>query len=323
MLDTLPPQTKLLLVAGVAYLFFRDKSGKDDVPFPLLTADSPPGAGAGLGPAAPQFGTDGGAAPRRYEGGIPGARTWESASDTIQVKRPPFWGVVGCCRAWATAGPSVRGASSGGGAMESPRSTTARRCGCRAPTGQAGSRSWFLPIEQAARQSLQPDVEVTPEQAARYRLTGEGAGSLVEVPGFVHDGVAWVVTSRTRNWWPIADENPDVLYLVSTAGRCAYHVPTGRVLTPGAWRPRYKGQTVAPNPDPWAVDPWHAWMLGQQGGRRSAPLQADGNRVLVDFVAPPYMAAFLAKPAVVLPFTPKSPATTMKKPAKVAGRPKG
>lgn len=316
MLDTLPPVAKLALVAGAGWFLFKPKGeeGEQD-PFEHVPGGAP---GYDPGAAGPQYGQDGGAAPRRYEGGIPGAEQWDPDKDTIQVKLPPWWGVVGCCRAWATAGPSVRGAKAGGGPMVSPRSSAGKRCGCRPPDGGARSRTWFLPIEQAARRNTQPDCEVTPAQAEQYVLAGDGAGRIVEVRGFVHEGVAWVVSKQSRVWWPITDENPDVIYLVSTLGRCAYHKPSGRVLAPHAWRPQYKHKTIQASANPWDVDPWRAWAMGQQGGRGSAPLHADGNRVPVDFVGPPLLAAFLAKPIIVLPFTAKSSETKMKKPAKKA-----
>ena len=131
--------------------------------------------------------------------------------------------------------------------------------------------------------------------------------------------MAWGITRKQRNWWMITDENPEIIYLKSTLGRAAYHIPTGRNVAPGDWRPLYKGQAIQPSRDPWAVDPWLAWSMGQRGGRGSAPLQADGNRVLVDFVGPAYLQAFLDAPVVVLPFAPKTSKTTMQKPAKQTG----
>lgn len=316
MLDTLSPTAKLAVVGLTAWWLLKPKKGEDGQDFAPEMVPGGPNYEAG-----PQYGQDGGAAPRRYEGGIPGAQQWDADSDTIRVKLPPFHAIVGCGKAWATPGPSIRGAKAGGGPMVSPRSSAGRRSNCRPPDGRPGSRTWFMPAEQAARRGPQPDCEVTPAQAEQYVLAGEGAGRIVEVRGFVHEGVAWVDTRQSRIWWPITDENPDVVYLVSVLGRCAYHKPTGRVLAPTAWKPQYKHQTIEANPNPWDVDPWRAWALGQQGGRGRAPLHADGNRVQVDFVGPPWLAAFLAKPIIVLPFTPKSAETKMKKPAKkVSGK---
>lgn len=311
--------TRFLLLGGLGWFLFKGDNEASPPPG-FVPAPGDGGFAGGSTPtatAAPQYGVDGGATQRRYDEGVPGAQTWRYLSDTVTVLLPPWWGVRGCCGAWATATPSVRGARHGGGEMYSPRHGNSRACQCKVP-GQGG-RPWWQPIEAVARRGNAPDTEVTPADATRWHIAGEGAGSPREVKGFVHEGTAWLVTSEARTWSEIHDANPDVVYLVSVRGRAAYHIPTGRNVAPNDWQPRWNGEPCPPNPNPWDVEPWRGWMMGR-GKRGQTPLEADrSDGVLkLDFVAPPCMAAFLAKPVMFLPFSPKSPETRMKKPAKKA-----
>lgn len=304
---------RLLLLAAGAYLL--NEQGEEEAPpalppgygyGPPTVPGGPPTIVPGGAPAAPgatgplpQLDINAGTNPIRLEQAA-GASAWRPELDYIEVLTPPAWGVVGCCRAWATAYPSVRQARSGGGTMFSPRGAPSS-CGCKSP-GQAGGRTWWMPVEQEARRGNVPAVEVAPDDA-RWRLAGEGAGRRVRMKGFVHDGIAWIVGGR--NFESVFDADPNVVYVKSVLGRAAVDVRTMR--PPRAWQVTYKGNPNVPsNPDPWAVAPWADWMAGR-GQRGNTPLEADmaGGRIPWDFVGPVYRWAFEQLPIVTLPFQPK------------------
>lgn len=299
---------RLIILAAGAYLLLNedDAEAAPELPpgygyGPPLVPGGPPTIVPGAPGGGPAQSLDiyQGANPTRASGPM-GAAAWMPARDYVDVLTPPAYGVVGCCAAWATAYPTVRGARSGGGVMASPKSTKGRGCGCKA-AGQAGSRSWFMPVEQANRRPghVPPHSEVAPGEG--FNLVGDGAGVLTRMRGFIHDGVAWVIGGR--NWLPMTDANPNVVYITSNLGRAAYDTVRAHQLRPNEYQPLYKGKPVPADPNPWNVSPWREWMNGEAGGRGGVPLEADlaGGRLDWDFVGPPWVDAFMRLPVVPLP----------------------
>lgn len=315
MLDSLSPNQKLLGGLALAWYFLTRDDAASPAPgetpgrggYPTLPGGQGGGSGQALLPvdASQQFFDP--TLSRRVAAGFSDAPRFDPAHDVVIVRRPAWFGVVGCCKAWATAGPSVRNSWAGGGPMMSPRSRTGRNCGCLSPTSEnRGSRSWWLPIERANRTmdgSIQA-VEYLPTDPGLR--SGTAGTSTHEVPGFQHEGRAFVDTRESRNFKFITDADPDILYFISAHGElAAYHRVFRTNVAPADLRPLYKGVRVPANPDPWAVDPWRAWMLGEDGGRGNTPLHvkaAPPGRLQWDFVAPVYMWAFRQFRHIQLPF---------------------
>lgn len=303
MLDKLTTRQKIGLGVGALLLF---KGSQDDADAALLPSGlEPVPSDAFAHTEQPSARTDfyAGTAPTRSATHLSGAVDWRPGHDLITVTAVPHYAVYGCCKAWATAYPTPDGGRTSRGVQYHPDGKAGRKCGCTKPGRDVG-RSWWVPLYRADRKRRNvPDVEFAPGDTD---WSGGTAGEQIQVRGFVHDGVAWIVSTKTRNFRALTDANRDVVYLVSTIGRAAYNARLGRLLEGHEWRPLYKGKPVEISPNPWAVHPWSKWIRQGYPGGRQPPLQADQAYRIdgyeVDFVGPVYADALMRKPLVALPF---------------------
>lgn len=235
----------------------------------------------------------------------------------INVVRPAVYAIVGCGRRWAMPIALVRGARQGGGdlsAIQRGRAMSAGYSGvdeffppefvsgCRAPSA---GRPWFIPVYKADRDldragagyggpsSPVPPVEYV-EGTDGYARAPAVQPKRETVPGFLHDGAAWVRSTSTRNFAVIdARRKSDRALLrlyVSNRGWTAWdnrgkNVPAAQVEI------TYRGRPVPAEVNPFAVEPW----AGADRAPGNGKIWADANPALPwDLIGPPWVAAFMS-----------------------------
>lgn len=229
----------------------------------------------------------------------------------IDVQLPAFYGVIGCCKSWASARRLPDGRRDGGIEQHPPWDFYGSRCGCRPPTE---GRPWWLPIFKADRdkgrgdQGGVVDVEYAPGTPG---IPAPVEGGKRPVRGFARDGVGWVLTSASRNFHRIGGVTRQggfpLLVFVSLDGWTAFRADTGRSVRESAVQLTYAGVPVRHDLNPWDVEPWTAYGDGTDdrppGGRLWAnAIWADENPAIpTDWIAPAVAQALVSKGYVQLP----------------------
>lgn len=229
----------------------------------------------------------------------------------IDVERPAYYGVLGCCRAATMAARLPDGRREAPGSVERsmpfqrpPWSRSGQICGCRPPSD---GRPWWNPVltaDRHDRRDLMPDVEWAAGTPGYARPTYPDK---VAVRGFDRDGVAWVLTSATRNFAKIGGVTRQggfpLLIFVSLDGWTAFRSDTGTGVREGAVQLTYAGAPLEPNANPWDVEPWTAYGDGtERVPPGNGSLWRDENDVLpYDWIAPAVAHALTRKGYVRLP----------------------